>query len=162
MATLYELTGEYQELLSMLEDPDADLQTITDTLEGISGEIEIKAEAIAKICKELEGREDIKEQEANRLLESARHDGDHIGWLKDYLKNCMEITGKRKFKTNLFSFGIRKAPARVVLDTETVPEQYLVPQSPKVDRKAIAADLKAGTAPDGVAHLEQSEYLSIR
>ena len=44
MATLYELTDEYRMLLEMAEDPDIDLVTLNDTLEGLTGEIEDKAE----------------------------------------------------------------------------------------------------------------------
>ena len=44
MATMYELTGEYRELLAMAGDPEIDPEAIADTLEAISGEIEVKAE----------------------------------------------------------------------------------------------------------------------
>lgn len=51
---------------------------------------------------------------------------------------------------------------KLVIDHEdTVPDKYWV-QPPKViDRKMLKEDLIHGDMP-GVAHLEQSEYLSIR
>ena len=45
--TLYELTGEWQQVLSMMEDPDVPEEAVRDTLEGLSGEIEEKADGYA-------------------------------------------------------------------------------------------------------------------
>ena len=44
MSSIYELTGEYLELMDMLEDEEVDEQTIIDTLEALDGEIENKAD----------------------------------------------------------------------------------------------------------------------
>ena len=74
-------------------------------------------------------------------------------------------TGKEKFKTELFSFGIQSNPAAVIMDEqylENIPEEYLIPQEPKLDKKKLAADLKAGVDLEGIAHLEQSRSLRIR
>ena len=49
MATLYELTGEFLQLMNMLEDEDCDEQCIMDTLESVEYEIEDKADGYAKI-----------------------------------------------------------------------------------------------------------------
>jgi hypothetical protein len=75
----------------------------------------------------------------------------------------MVTTGKTKFKTPFFSFGIQKNPPSVVLDAglDAIPEEYLVPQDPKVDKKAIGARLKTGEVLP-YAHLELGESLRIR
>ena len=54
MSNLYELTNNYETLLNMLYDEDADEEMILDTLESIEGEIEDKADGYAKIIRELE------------------------------------------------------------------------------------------------------------
>ena len=54
MSNLYQLTNDYETVLNMLYDEDADEQMILDTLEAIEGEIEDKADNYAKIIKELE------------------------------------------------------------------------------------------------------------
>ena len=46
---LYELTEEYKALEELLYDPEVDEQTLQDTMEGIWGEIEEKADNYAKI-----------------------------------------------------------------------------------------------------------------
>ena len=56
MATLYELTDEYKQLLDMLEDDTVDPEILKDTLEAVGGEIEVKADGCAKLIKELEER----------------------------------------------------------------------------------------------------------
>ena len=53
MATLYELTDEYKQLLDMLEDETVDPEILKDTLEAVDGEIEVKADGCAKLIKEL-------------------------------------------------------------------------------------------------------------
>lgn len=55
MATLYELTQDYKILLDMAEDPDVDPETLTDTMEGIEGAIEDKADACAFVMREMDG-----------------------------------------------------------------------------------------------------------
>ena len=74
----------------------------------------------------------------------------------------MRVTGKTKFKTAMHSFGIQKNPQSVrLVEGETIPEQFLVPQEPKVDKKAILAALKSGKT-FKFAELFQSEGLRIR
>jgi hypothetical protein len=81
--------------------------------------------------------------------------------MKEALQNAMFITGKTKFKTDLFNFNIQKNPPRLVIDKpEEVPEEYLIPQEPKIDTKAIKEILKEHKLP--FARLEQSESLRIR
>ena len=53
--TLYELTSDYLTLLEMAEDPDIDIQAFDDTLEGLEGEIEAKADGYAKVITTLNG-----------------------------------------------------------------------------------------------------------
>ncbi|MCI8659704.1 MAG: hypothetical protein HFG54_05600, partial [Lachnospiraceae bacterium] len=47
--SLYELTESYQILMDMVYDPEVDEQTVQDTMEGLWGEIEDKADGYAKI-----------------------------------------------------------------------------------------------------------------
>ena len=46
---LYELTEQYQILQDMAYDPEVDEQTLRDTMEGLWGEIEEKADGYAEI-----------------------------------------------------------------------------------------------------------------
>lgn len=164
--TLYELTSEYLQLLNMLEDPDTDEQTILDTLEGVGGELEEKADGYARVMRQMDADAAAIKAEEERLYNRRKSLENRSAWLKSRLQNVMEITGKRKFKTELFSFGIQKNPARVVIDDPSrIYEDYLIEQEPKVDTAAIRNALKdpeEAALWDGIAHLEQSESLRIR
>lgn len=164
MATIYELTDEYVELLNMLEDPDIDPDVLADTMEGLSGEIEVKADGYAKVIAELNAAIAGLKAEIERLANRKTTMENNVKYLKSTLQFAMETTGKTKFKTELFSFGIQKNPASVVIDEpylENIPDKYLIPQDPKIDKVKIKEDLKAGID-IGIAHLEQSQSLRIR
>lgn len=163
--TLYELTTEYMELLAMLEDPDVDDELIADTLEGIDGELEVKADGYARVMRQMDADAKAIKAEEERLANRRKSLENRAANLKTRLQQMMEITGKVKFKTELFSFGIQKNPAAVVIDEqyiENIPEEYLIRQDPKIDRAKLKEDLKAGKDLDGIAHLEQTESLRIR
>ena len=165
MSTLYELTNDYMNLLELAEDPDIDEQAFMDTLEGIEGALEDKAEGYAKVIRTLEGDAAACDAESKRLRNKKQTIENNIKRMKAALQCAMQITGKTKFKTSLFSFGIQKNPAAVVIDEEhleNIPDRFLIPQDPQIDKRAIKEALKAGEDLEGLAHLEQTESLRIR
>ena len=161
MAKLHEITGEYLELLEMASDTTLDQQMISNTLEGVAFEFEEKADEYAKVVKALEGDVDSLDKEIKRLTERKNTIKNNITGIKKHLENAMLATGKTKFKTLLFNFGIQKNPASVIIDDETkIPQEYLVPQEPKVDKTSIKEFLEENEVP--WAHLVQTESLRIR
>ena len=125
MSNLYQLTNDYENVLNMLYDEDIDEQMILDTLEGIEGEIENKADGYAKIIKELEAKRDARKAEVKRLTESAKVFENRANVLKQNLFNTMKQTGKTKFATDLFSFNIVKNGGKQALTIDgDVPEEY--------------------------------------
>ena len=163
--TLYELTNDYINLLALAEDPDTDPEVLADTLEGLDGQLEDKADNYAKVIRQIESDVNGLKAEIERLQARKTAAQNNIDRMKANLEQMMIATDKTKFKTELFSFGIQKNPAKVVMDEqyiENVPEEYLKYKDPEIDRKKIAEDLKAGKDLNGIAHLEQSEPLRIR
>lgn len=162
MATLYELTATYEGLMDCLYDEDWDPETLVDTLDGIEGEIEEKAENYAKIMKQMELDIAGYDAEEKRMAAKRRALENRKERLKNALYEAMKAVGRPKFKTALFSFGIQNnPPSLAIADRATVPEKYLIPQDPKIDKKAIIAELKAGTVIEGM-RLVQGESLKIR
>lgn len=96
MSSIYELTGEYLELMDMLEDEEIDEQTIIDTLEALDGEIENKADNYAKIIRSLESDIDGISKENNRLAARKKTYENRIKWLKQNLEMCMRTIRKEK------------------------------------------------------------------
>lgn len=163
--TLYELTNDYLNLLALAEDPETDPDVLADTLEGLDGQLEDKADNYAKVIRQIESDVNGLKAEIERLQARKTAAQNNIDRMKANLEQMMIATDKTKFKTELFSFGIQKNPAKVVMDEpyiENVPEEYLKYKEPEIDRKKIAEDLKAGKDLEGIAHLEQSESLRIR
>lgn len=108
MSRLYELKENYKQIASMLYEEEIDEQCILDTLESIEGEIEEKADNYAVIIKELLGDAEICKQEKLRLEARQKSFENRAKLLKDKLQEVMIETGKTKFKTSKFSFGIQK------------------------------------------------------
>lgn len=160
--TLYEITGQFVELLTWAEDPDVDEQAFQDTLESLTAEIEEKADGYAKIIRQLQGEVEAIKAEVDRLTNRKTAIENHITFMKKNLEQSMIATGKEKFKTELFSFNIQNNPASVVLDVDEdkVPDQYSV-ITKKVDKKGILQAIKNGEEIE-FAHLEQSRSLRIR
>lgn len=162
--TLFDLTGDWLRLYDMADDPDTDPQAFFDTMEGIEGEIEDKADGYACVIAKLNGEaKAIKEQE-ERLSKRRKAIEDNVKFMKDVLQDAMEITGKTKFKTTLFSFGIQNNPETVVLDTDiySIPDKFIKYAEPEVNKTAIRNAIKNGEDMSGIAHLVQTRGLRIR
>ena len=159
-ASLYELTGQALLLKQMAEDCEVDPQVFADTLESLEVEIEEKADAYAKIICMLEGQTVMLESEITRLTGRKKSLENNVERMKRNLEQSMIALDKRKFKTDLFSFHIQKNPASVDI-IGAVPEEFLIPQEPKVDKKAMIAFVKEHGDTE-YAKLTQSESLRIR
>lgn len=164
--TLYELTGQFLTLQQMLEDPDAETDVINDTLAGIDCEIEIKADNYAKLIRNLEGSISAIDAELERLTMKKNLYKSGVKRLKDHLQESMTITGKRKFKTDLFSFAIQKngGKAPVILDVKDTSElpDDLVRIKEEADLDAIRKLIEAEGSCK-YAHLgERGESLRIK
>lgn len=161
--TLYELTGQFLELVRMAEEKPFDQQIINDTLEGVEMEIEEKAVGYAKVIRSLEGDMDEVDEEIQRLTERRNTIKENIDALKKNLEKAMIATGKTKFKTPLFSFSIQKnAPSLDLVDEAKVPERFWIPQVPRLDRRALLAYAKEHDGQLPYATTKQTESLRIR
>ena len=165
MSTLYELTDEY---LRFLDEVDEDDEAFIDTLESIEGEIEDKADNYAKLIKEFEAEAEKFDKESKRLADKRDAIKNKVSRMKRSLEQAMIVTGKTKFKTELFSFGIQKNTPSVVLsfddkdaaEIDKLPDRF-VKVTKTVNKTAIKDAINAGED-IGFAHLEQSESIRIR
>jgi len=170
MSSLYDLTGKWLTVAAMLDDPEVDRQTIADTLDSIEGEIEQKADGYAKIISNMKAEMFAIEKEISRLNARRQTIDNNIDALRDRLTESMVKTGKLKFHTNLFGFGIQKSPPAVRFDSEDAFRKWAVRnqltkyyeiQEPKILRAAVLIDLKKGVQVP-YAELSQTEHLVIR
>lgn len=164
-ASLYELTEQYLTLMELAYDPDVDDQTFFDTLEGLNGEIENKADGYAKIITKMNADIAGLRAEEERLALRRKSLERRSKQLKDNLEYCMRAMGKTKFKTLLFSFNIQKngglQPLVITGAIEDIPGRFLIQQPPVPNNEAIRGLLAEKQVE--WAHLEpRGESLRIR
>ena len=168
-STLYELTQEYQQLMSMADDPEVDEQIFQDTLEGLEGVIEDKADGYACVIRNLEitvgsldGTIQAIQKELERVKAHKTSLENRIQYMKDALCNAMIACDKPKFKTQKFSFWVQKSTPSVVVDQpENVPVEYYRMPEPQIDKAKIKKALTDGEQLD-FAHLEQKDGVRFR
>ena len=160
MATLYELTDQYQQLLEL--ESEIDEQTFIDTLQSIDEAIEGKAENLAKVIKEIESTVSVITNEISRLQSKKQALNNRVANLKTYLQGEMEKVSKTKVKGALFTVNIQNNPPSLkVENTDKIPKSFYIEQEPTLDKKALKGAVKNGEVIEGVA-LVQTQSVRIR
>ena len=160
---LYDLTADWESVYQMLDDPDIPEDAIMDSLEGIEMIMEDKADSIAKILKAMDGDIGATDAEIKRLQARNASRKNRAAWLKKSLEDMMRTTGKTKFKTALFSFGIQKNGGKLPVEFApgcNVPAEWLKPGDP--DTARIREHLEAGNSLDFATLGVRGESLRIR
>lgn len=165
MTALYNIAAEYREAAEKLSDLDLDEQTIADTLEGMSGELEVKATNVAFFARNLESlAASIKEAEAGMAARRKALEN-RAARMRDYLLNCMQLAGVQKIEGPYFKLAQRENPPAVIIDEPgLIPAEFMRqpdPPPPAPDKTAIKEALKAGTEVPG-AHLARGVRLEIK
>ena len=164
-APLYELVAQHQDLARLAEDQDLDPQALADTLEGLTGAIEVKAQSVAMVIRNIEADAEAIEEAAKQMQARAKRLQQRAEAIKTYLLVNMTATGITKISCPYFTISLRKNPPRVdIIDAAAIPDRFRVwpdPPPPALDRKAILEALKAGESVPG-AGLAQSERVEIR
>lgn len=159
--TLYEMTRDWNSVFEMLSDPEIPEDAIFDTIQGIEATMDEKADSYAKLIRNLDGDASLLDGEIKRLQERKASLLKHRDWLKQQLMDAMRETGRTKFKTALFTFGIQKnGGARPVDLTGEVPPDWLKPGDP--DTKKIREYLEAGNELPFAVLADRGESLQIR
>lgn len=160
MSNLYELTGDVLELQEMLEN-DPENQAIQDTLEALTGELELKATAYCKVIKNMEGNLESFKNEIDRLNKKKKNIEHSISRLKQALFNAMQVTGTDKIKGELFTLRIQNNAPKLPsdLDINMVPIDYLIEREYEIDKRKLLAAIKNGEV-DGI-ELEVNQSLRI-
>ena len=165
MTALYELSAEYRSACDKLADLDLDPQTVSDTLEGMSGEWETKATNTAMVVRNLEASaaaiKDAEKQMADRR-KAIENRADRV---RQYLLDNMLYAGIQKIECAYFKLTVRANNAAVdVFEQGLIPNEYMrQPDTPPpvIDKIAIAAAIKAGKEVPG-AKLTQGVRLEIK
>ena len=162
MTTLYELTDQYIGLGHMIEDGEFDQQTLTDTLDGIEGEIEIKAENILKLCQHWKSDKEAIGQEVKRLQARMKMLDNRDRSLRGYLRHNMSATGIKSISCPLFTITLAKGRPMVVIEDESALPYSLLVTTQRPNKATILAKLKAGENVPGAVLGTSAESLRVK
>ena len=168
MAALYQLVEQYRSLEALDASEDLPAEVIQDTLEGLSGELTVKATNVAKFILNTEAMAEAIEQAADAMKERANRIRRRSESIRNYLKINMQASGITKIEATEFVLSLKKNPPSVIVtDEASIPDAFKVtpvpppPPTPRPDKAAIKKAIQAGVEIPG-AHLEQHERLDIK
>jgi len=145
MTDLYKLNMQMAELAALADSDDEGLrQAIQDTMDGIKGEFEVKADNVVMLRRNIESDIDAIFKEVDRLNELKRIKKNTVGQLSDYLRRNMEAADIKSIKRPLFTITLAHSPEKVIVDNEqAVPDEFVTLKSVITpDKKTIAIKLK--------------------
>ena len=154
----------HQYLRARLEEefPDADEETLADTLEGLSNLPDMLAEVCRSMLDDqamvsaLRGRIGDMQERCGRLEARARKK-------RDLVCAVMERADLKKILEPDLTVSLRPArPPLAVIDEDLVPEAFWKPQPPKLDRQGLMAALAAGRDVPGAILGNAPMTISVR
>lgn len=161
---LYQLAAEFRQAAERLADLDLPPEVVADTLESISGDLDMKAQNVAMFAANLEATaKSIKQAEQDMKKRREAIEKRALS-LRAYMLRCMLDAGVRKIEGPYLRIAIRDNPAAVdVFDAEQLPAVFMrqpPPPATEPDKAAIKEALKAGLDVPG-ARLSISQRLDI-
>lgn len=151
--SIYEIE---QEIMALV-DPETGEITDYDALDKLNMERETKIENIAMWIKNLTAEAKAIREEEKSLAERRKSNENKAESLEKYLDRALNGD---KFSTAKVAISYRKSNAVEITDEEsfikTADVAYIVPQAPKIDRKAISDALKAGAVIEGATLIERN------
>jgi len=165
MTALYELAAEYRADCEKLADMDLDEQTLADTLEGLSGELEVKAQNVVMFTRNLEATAAAIKDAESQMAARRKAMENRAAGLRRYVLESMQHAGVQKIECPLFKVSVRENPAAVdIYEPGLIPAQYMKqpePPPPAPDKTAIKAAIAAGAEVPG-AKLTRGIRLEVK
>lgn len=165
MTSLYSLTQQYREL-ERLADSEADIpeQVLADTLEALGGELQIKAQNVARFVLNQDAMAEAIENAAEQMQARAKRLRSRTAYLRQYLLQNLQAAGINKVESPEIVLSIKNNPESVVVfDEASVPVEFMTqkPAPPPTPNKTLIKEiLKSGDSVPG-CRLERGQRLSI-
>jgi hypothetical protein len=165
MVALYQLTHQLRELERLADEGEVPEEVLRDTLEGLTGEIQVKAENVAAYIQNVQSTADAIDDAIKQMQTRKQRLANHVASLRTYLHTNMEASGVTKISCPWFQVAIKQNPPRIVIDDETqIPPELMVQPptpAPYPDKTAIKERIKAGETVGG-CHVERGTRLEIK
>jgi CRISPR/Cas system CMR-associated protein Cmr5 small subunit len=150
MASLYEISADYQNLLDAIENGEIPEDAITDTLDAVLGTYDEKLDNIACMIKNQLAESEGVKSEADKLTARAKSLNNSANRLKTYLAEIMLKDGREKFTSNRnkISFRLSKSvevqPGITAWAKENNRNDLLKFTDPEPNKSAIKTALESG------------------
>ena len=154
MASLYEINQSIMDCIDMETGEIIDI----DQLHELQIDRTDKIRNIACYIKNLRSDAAAYDEEAKAFAARKKAAQTKAESLTAYLSSMLN---GEKVKDKEYSISWRKSESVNITDDSLLPDTYLVPQPPKVDKAGIKAALKAGTAVTG-AELAEKNNIQIK
>ncbi len=166
MTSLFSLTDQYRQLMVLAEsETDIPEEVIADTLEGLGGELQLKAQNVARFVLNQDAMADAIEGASKAMMERARRLRKRNDSMRHYLLTNMQAAGMQRIESPEIVLAIKNNPESVVIVAEDeLPGKFMVQPDPppkRPDKTAIKAAIKAGEDVPG-ARLERGQRLEIK
>lgn len=164
MTTLYSLTDEYREALRVMEDAEIDEQTISDTLEALSGDIMDKGRNVAAFLQNMEADALAMKDAENRIAARRKSIDNKVARMKEYLRTNMEVCEITEISCPEFVVKLGKAKQVCQIDdADKLPEDCVtVKTTTAPDKRGILKRLKDGESINGASLAYGKSSLSIK
>ena len=135
--SLYSITTEYRRLIDEIAEgryADMPEEAIADTVEGIEGAWNERADAVTSAYKNLIAEVKMISDEVKALIERAEAKKAEAKRLLEYLERSMKAVGCKKFETARHSVAFRKSKS-VVIDNEAAFFTFALTEHPELVRR---------------------------
>ena len=144
------------------EFPDADEETLRDTVAGMTNLPEMLA-AVVRSHLDDKALATALRARAAHMHERLSRIETRAGKKRDLVLSAMENSDLQNLTEPDFTISLRRAPPPlVVVDEDAIPKDYWVPQPAKLDRQVLIADLRRGRDVPGANLGNGSTTLSVR
>lgn len=164
MTALYVIANDYREAAAKLADLDLPPEVVADTLEGLAGEIELKAQNVALMVRAFEADAAAVSQWAKDANQRAKAIEQRAESLREYLSRTLQACGIQKVEGPGVALSFRKSTAVVIDEPGLIPAEFMrqpEPPPPAPSKTLIGDALKAGKEVPG-ARLETRANLQIK
>ena len=125
MSSLFQITSDMQTLYDMLTDPDADVQAVRDTLDGMMGELEVKASGYIAVLEQMDMEQKKAEEMYKFFKEKADARKNGIKRMKDAIKWAMINLNLDKIEAGNYTIKLQanggKLPLQIIGE---VPDNF--------------------------------------
>lgn len=156
---LYEMSDQARTLYQLLEEDEIDENIYFDTLESIGANE--KLESYIYVQKQFEANLQSFKKEKERIEKRMKTCQNNIERMKSAIMEFMTSARLKKVQAGTFTLSLRSYESVNITDENQIPEEFLIPQPPKINKAEIKKYLKLGDVISG-AEIIQKDSVTAR